>query len=85
MLFVWIPIPFVCKGSGNCGTEVMQNFFLCVYTEEIENHCLLHLNNLLISIGGNPFYHYGLPTTTLNNDSINNRKYLEEMNYDQCN
>ena len=27
MLFVWISIPFVCKGSGTCGTEVMQNLF----------------------------------------------------------
>jgi len=27
MLFVWISIKFVCKGSGTCGTEVMQNFF----------------------------------------------------------
>jgi len=56
-----------------------------VYNEEIQNHCLLHLNNLLITIGGIPLNHYGLPTTTLNNDSINNRKYLEEMNYDQRN
>ena len=31
MLFLWISIPFVYKGSGTCGTEVMQNFFLCVY------------------------------------------------------
>ena len=31
MLFVWISIPFVCKGSGTCGTEVMQNFCCCVY------------------------------------------------------
>ena len=27
MLFVWISIPFVCKGSGTCGTQVMKNFF----------------------------------------------------------
>ena len=26
MLFMWISIPFVRKGSGTCGTEVMQNF-----------------------------------------------------------
>ena len=31
MLFVLVSIPFVCKGSGTCGTEVLQNFFLRVY------------------------------------------------------
>ena len=31
MLFLWISIPFVCKGSGTCGIEVMQNVFWCVY------------------------------------------------------
>jgi hypothetical protein len=30
MLFVCISIPFVCKGSGTCGTEVMQIFiYVC--------------------------------------------------------
>ena len=51
--------------------------------KEIENHCILGLNNLLISIGENPLNHYGLSTRTINNYSINNREYLEEMNYDQ--
>jgi hypothetical protein len=27
MLFVWMSVPFGCKGSGTCGTEVMQNLF----------------------------------------------------------
>ena len=30
--FLWISIPFVCKGSGTYGTEVMQNFFLCMFS-----------------------------------------------------
>ena len=30
MLLVWISIPFVCKGSGTYGTEVMQKFLMCV-------------------------------------------------------
>ena len=30
MLFVWISIQIVYKGSGTCGTEVMQNFFFDV-------------------------------------------------------
>ena len=34
------------------------------YMEEIENHYLLDLNNLLISAEGNPLNHYGPPTLT---------------------
>ena len=36
MLFVWISIPFLCKVSGSCGTEVMQNFLDVCITELID-------------------------------------------------
>ncbi|XP_044596684.1 uncharacterized protein LOC123273344 [Cotesia glomerata] len=54
------------------------------YTEEVENRCLIDLNNILISISGNSLNHYGLPTPTVDyRNAINNREYLEEINYDQ--
>ena len=52
--------------------------------EEIENRCVLNLNNLLDSISVIPLNRYGLPTPTFNNGSINNREYLDEMSHDQC-
>ena len=36
----WSLIPFVCKGSGTCGTEAMKNFFLCVYISLSKIRCL---------------------------------------------
>jgi len=39
MLFVWISIPFVCKGFGTCGTEVMQYFFcVCINNNNNDNY-----------------------------------------------
>ena len=51
--------------------------------KKLENNCPLDSNNLLVSMGGNPLNHYGFPTPSVNNDSTNNREYLQYMNYDQ--
>ena len=49
MLFLWISIPFVCDGSGTCGTEVMQNFFfMCVHNFHFKYNVFV---NMLLETG----------------------------------
>lgn len=54
---------------------------LTKYVENCHNKSLLAIQNIVISIGGNPLTQYGLPTQTIDGEQ-NNRKYASEINYD---
>ncbi|XP_053593876.1 uncharacterized protein LOC128667531 [Microplitis demolitor] len=56
-----------------CVTDIRE-----LKQEELENRCLIDLENTIISIGGKPLDQYGMPIPNINDNFQINREYLAE-------
>ena len=68
------------------GRNLIKSFSdidLDLYIEQLENRCLIDLENTIISIGGNPINQYELPIPNINANFQINREYLSETSYNQ--
>ncbi|XP_053592995.1 uncharacterized protein LOC103575583 [Microplitis demolitor] len=63
------------------GRKLIRSFpdiDLNLHKEELENRCLIDLENTIISIGGKPLDQYGMPIPNINDNFQINREYLAE-------
>ncbi|XP_053595538.1 uncharacterized protein LOC128667851 [Microplitis demolitor] len=68
------------------GRKLIRSFpdiDLNLHKEELENRCLIDLENTIISIGGKPLDQYGMPIPNINDNFQINREYLAETSYDK--
>nr|XP_018911732.1 PREDICTED: uncharacterized protein LOC109040297 [Bemisia tabaci] len=65
------------------GHQRLFNSAVPIFSRWVENECLKKLEEIVLSVGGQPLSSYGLPSPQKSDDMGLNQEYLREISYDQ--